>query len=651
MRNKLINMVILGLVALGYATTIQAQQGQTRSPRATTRQIQTLLIRIETKAEIFKDEVDRALDRSRLNNTNTEDSISDYITDFRNAMDALTQSFEARQSVDNEITEVLNRARFIDRFMTANRLTNAAAVQWRNLKADLNTLAGYYRISWNWNQQLPVNPSYPPYSVSDAQLRSLLTRIETKTDAYKRQLNTALDRSRIDDTTTEDSILSYVTEFENSTDRLRHKFDDRESVSSDVSDVLTRAVYIDRFMTGNRLSFSAQSQWRSLKTDLNTLAAFYRVSWNWNQPLPTVPGGNLPGGSLDNRLTGTYRLNVSESDNVGAVIDKSLRSYTIAQRANVKRNLERRLGSPEMIAIEKNGRSITLASSLQPQVTFDADGTTKTETNNRGRTITTTVTSNRDGLTINYVGDRTNDFYVNFLPTSNGQLKVTRRIYLENRNDQITVSSVYDKIGNTAQWSTVNDGQIESGNLPASSNFIISNGTRLTATLSNAVTTGDSQANDRFTMEVTSPDQYSGSIIEGRVVKAENSGRVSGRATVSLDFETIRLTNGQTYRFAGIIDAVSAANGDNITVNNEGTIRDSNRTTTTATRAGIGAVLGAIIGAVVGGGQGAAIGAGVGAGAGAGTVLIQGRDEIDLGQGSTFTITATAPSNVGVNRQ
>lgn len=644
-------MVILGLVALGYATTIQAQQGQTRSPRATTRQIQTLLIRIETKAEIFKDEVDRALDRSRLNNTNTEDSISDYITDFRNAMDALTQSFEARQSVDNEITEVLNRARFIDRFMTANRLTNAAAVQWRNLKADLNTLAGYYRISWNWNQQLPVNPSYPPYSVSDAQLRSLLTRIETKTDAYKRQLNTALDRSRIDDTTTEDSILSYVTEFENSTDRLRHKFDDRESVSSDVSDVLTRAVYIDRFMTRNRLSFSAQSQWRSLKTDLNTLAAFYRVSWNWNQPLPTVPGGNLPGGSLDNRFTGTYRLNVSESDNVGAVIDKSLRSYTIAQRANVKRNLERRLGSPEMIAIEKNGRSITLASSLQPQVTFDADGTTKTETNNRGRTITTTVTSNRDGLTINYVGDRTNDFYVNFLPTSDGQLKVTRRIYLENRNDQITVSSVYDKIGNTAQWSTVNDGQIESGNLPASSNFIISNGTRLTATLSNAVTTGDSQANDRFTMEVTSPDQYSGSIIEGRVVKAENSGRVSGRATVSLDFETIRLTNGQTYRFAGIIDAVSAANGDNITVNNEGTIRDSNRTTTTATRAGIGAVLGAIIGAVVGGGQGAAIGAGVGAGAGAGTVLIQGRDEIDLGQGSTFTITATAPSNVGVNRQ
>ena len=176
--------------------------------------------------------------------------------------------------------------------------------------------------------------------------------------------------------------------------------------------------------------------------------------------------------------------------------------------------------------------------------------------------------------------------------------------------------------------------------------FVIANGTRLTATLREAITTDSSQVNDRFVMEVTAPSQYQGAVIEGRVIKAENSGRVSGRANVSLDFETIRMPNGDSYRFAGIIDSVTAINGDNVTVNNEGTIRDSNRTTTTATRAGIGAVLGAIIGAVAGGGQGAAIGAGVGAGAGAGTVLIQGRDKIDLGRGSQFAITATAPANV-----
>ncbi len=130
------------------------------------------------------------------------------------------------------------------------------------------------------------------------------------------------------------------------------------------------------------------------------------------------------------------------------------------------------------------------------------------------------------------------------------------------------------------------------------------------------------------------------------MIKAERSGRVSGRANVSLDFDSIRLRNGQTYRFAGIIDNVTLANGENVTVNNEGTVRDNNQTTTTVTRAGIGAGIGAILGAILGGGQGAAIGAVVGAAGGAGTVLAQGRDDVELDQGTQFMITASAPNSV-----
>ena len=110
------------------------------------------------------------------------------------------------------------------------------------------------------------------------------------------------------------------------------------------------------------------------------------------------------------------------------------------------------------------------------------------------------------------------------------------------------------------------------------------------------------------------------------------------------------MPNGTTYRFAVNIDSVRMANGDNVSVNNEGTVRDSNQTTKTVTRAGIGAALGALIGAIAGGGQGAAVGAAVGAGAGAGTVFIQGRDNIELTQGTEFTITASAPNNVGSTR-
>jgi hypothetical protein len=149
-------------------------------------------------------------------------------------------------------------------------------------------------------------------------------------------------------------------------------------------------------------------------------------------------------------------------------------------------------------------------------------------------------------------------------------------------------------------------------------------------------------------MTITSPSQYYGAVIEGNV-DGERSGVVTGRANLALNFDTIRMENGQTYRFAGIIEQVREPNGNTVSVNNEGLLRDGSQTTKTVTRAGIGAVLGAIIGAIADGGSGAAIGAGIGAGAGAGTVILQGRDNLELAPGTQFTITAMAPSRVGSN--
>jgi hypothetical protein len=296
-----------------------------------------------------------------------------------------------------------------------------------------------------------------------------------------------------------------------------------------------------------------------------------------------------------------------------------------------------------------------MASSLSQQVVFNADNVSRSETNQNGRTVQTRVSATNNDLTINYEGDRMNDFYVSFMPMTNGQLRVTRRVYLENRNETVTVNSVYDKTDQVARWDGINtqnnypnDTSSNNNNYPNNTNvsndFIVANNTRLIATLDTPLSTKTFRDGDRFTMTVTSPVQYQGAIIEGRV-NGSKSGVVSGRANLSMDFDTIRLRNGTTYRFAGIVDTVREPDGSSVSVNNEGTIRDSNQTKKTVTRAGIGAALGAIIGAVAGGGSGAAIGAGVGAGAGAGSVVLQGRDNLELPNGTEFSLTATAPVN------
>jgi outer membrane lipoprotein SlyB len=112
---------------------------------------------------------------------------------------------------------------------------------------------------------------------------------------------------------------------------------------------------------------------------------------------------------------------------------------------------------------------------------------------------------------------------------------------------------------------------------------------------------------------------------------------------MTLDFDSIRLRDGRSYQFAGLLDSAIARNGDSVRVDTEGAVRDSSQTTQTQQRAAIGAAVGAIIGAIAGGGKGAAIGALLGGGAGAGSVYVQGRNDLELERGSQFIIRAGAP--------
>ncbi|MEO5858641.1 MAG: hypothetical protein ABIR33_06795, partial [Pyrinomonadaceae bacterium] len=388
-----------------------------------------------------------------------------------------------------------------------------------------------------------------------------------------------------------------------------------------------------------------ERQWMMIRNDLNQLSNLYRYSFNWNQTLPPFPNGQW--GGQNNRLDGTYRLNVSMSDNAEEVINRTISNTSV--RTQQSQNLMRRMNAPETIAIQINGSQVTMATDFGVPVTLTADGRAVTETNARGRTTRTTVSMTGNTLSIVTDGDRNQDFRVTFTAVAGNRLRVTRQLYLENQNQMISANSVYDRTSTTASWPTVNNpypGQPDWNNTPSAGNFYIPNGTRLTAVLRNSISTNVSQAGDRFSMEVTSPNQYAGAIITGRIAQAQGSGRVSGRANLAMDFDSIQY-RGSTYRFAGIIDSAREADGDIININNEGTVRDGNQTTRTVTRAGIGAALGALIGAIAGGGDGAAIGAAVGAGAGAGTVLIQGRDNLQLESGTQFMITATGPATVG----
>lgn len=95
-----------------------------------------------------------------------------------------------------------------------------------------------------------------------------------------------------------------------------------------------------------------------------------------------------------------------------------------------------------------------------------------------------------------------------------------------------------------------------------------------------------------------------GAVLAGKLSHVERSGRVEGRAAMSMQLTSLEV-GGQSYPVqTGVLsfEAESSKKKD-------------------ATKVGLGAGLGAVIGAIAGGGKGAAIGAAVGAGAGGATVM------------------------------
>jgi hypothetical protein len=434
-----------------------------------------------------------------------------------------------------------------------------------------------------------------------------------------------------------------LNDFEVALVQLRNRVNSRQSTSSDARTVLERAAFLNNYIADRQLSYQTENNWSTLRTDLDQLANAFSIAWNWS----TYPGGGYPGDNSGRRrdLTGTFRLNSSRGDDVRTAVDNATRNLSLAERQRVYDSLLRRLDPPQMLAIDRRGQSVTIASTRAPQINFVANGSEQVETTPGGRQVRVRATLSGDVLTINRTGERANDFTVTFDPTAGGrELLVTRTLYSDRISQPVIVRTYYDRTSDVAELN-IYDTNRESSSVGdvATGSFVIPNGTQLVAVLNSDLSTQTAREGDRFTMTVRSPGQYDGATIEGQVTNVDRGGRISGRSEMTMDFDTIRLRDGRSYRFAGILESVRMPNGDIVRVDNEGAVRESDQTNKTVTRTAIGTAVGAIIGAIAGGGKGAAIGAVIGAGAGAGSVYVQGRNDLDLTAGTEVTVRATGP--------
>ena len=112
-------------------------------------------------------------------------------------------------------------------------------------------------------------------------VRETIRQLESDTDQFKSSLDSALDRSSLNGSRAEDEINDYVKKFEEATDRLRDKAEDREYAPNAAREVLSRGRAINNFMRSNRLGGRAESDWVRVRSNLNRLANSYYINWRW----------------------------------------------------------------------------------------------------------------------------------------------------------------------------------------------------------------------------------------------------------------------------------------------------------------------------------------------------------------------------------
>ena len=175
---------------------------------------------------------------------------------------------------------------------------------------------------------------------------------------------------------------------------------------------------------------------------------------------------------------------------------------------------------------------------------------------------------------------------------------------------------------------------------PEPTTIVVPEDTKLVIRLAHALSSKTAEPGDKFEAVLDEDLKVDGQVVApagttviGTVVDAKASGKVKGKAQMSIRLSSLKLGS-ETYRLPTNTLAFEA----------EGTGKED------AKKVGIGAAVGAVVGAIAGGKKGLGIGTLIGAGAGTGAVLATPGDEVEFAKEQRFQFRLESPVELPLRR-
>ena len=179
---------------------------------------------------------------------------------------------------------------------------------------------------------------------------------------------------------------------------------------------------------------------------------------------------NTRAGRQSCSFSGTYRINVPESDKLYSVVKDATSSIPFGEQQRFFMDLSTRLTPPDIVALECSGSQVSVASSRAARLTYVADGRTRRERGASGNFVSSRIEMKNDTLAFVSTGSADDNVNVTFQSVDGGdRLRVTRRISAAQLSEPIVIRTVYDRIADRVDWGDFNESVIARKNRNAAS--------------------------------------------------------------------------------------------------------------------------------------------------------------------------------------
>jgi len=254
-------------------------QAQPQSKRNNTRQVGSMLQRLERSSSRFRNSLNVALVERSVDQTEPQNNISTFQAGLDLAIKQFRDQFTRRLAVSSDVESILQKASPINSFINQNTLNPRVKNDWASVRTDLNTLAGAYGVSLQWNQLTPMKvDANRSFRMSESEISQLIQQIENGGDEFRVSLTDAFSQRPYDRTRSEGNMNDAVRGFKKATDQVRIRFDAQQLDADDIRSLLDQAQPLENFMRANALTDRTRSDWSALRTNLKLLANAYNIS-------------------------------------------------------------------------------------------------------------------------------------------------------------------------------------------------------------------------------------------------------------------------------------------------------------------------------------------------------------------------------------